>query len=163
MHDLLIAQSRQARDTVAHHARIRLDTRARREFLDITDRVVALVDAAALHQGIVNVQTRHTTTGIIVNEYEPLLIEDLGSLLERFAPASVAYRHDDLSVRWVNLVPDERHNGHAHGQALVLRASECLNVVEGALDLGRWQRLFFVELDGGQPREVSVMLLGVRS
>ena len=44
--------------------------------------------------------------------------------------------------------------------ASVLRASECVSVAEGGLDLGRWQRVFLVEFDGGERREVSVTLVG---
>jgi thiamine phosphate synthase YjbQ (UPF0047 family) len=32
--------------------------------------------------------------------------------------------------------------------------------VGGALDLGRWPRVFLVEFDGGQRRELSVTLIG---
>jgi thiamine phosphate synthase YjbQ (UPF0047 family) len=35
-----------------------------------------------------------------------------------------------------------------------------VSVVSGVLDLGRWQRVFFVEFDGGQRRELSVTLIG---
>jgi len=44
--------------------------------------------------------------------------------------------------------------------ALLLAPSACLNVVEGRLRLGRWQRVFLVELDGPRTREVSVLLMG---
>jgi thiamine phosphate synthase YjbQ (UPF0047 family) len=35
-----------------------------------------------------------------------------------------------------------------------------LNVVGGELQLGRWQRVFMVELDGPRTRDVSFFLLG---
>jgi secondary thiamine-phosphate synthase enzyme len=97
----------------------------------------------------------------MVNEHEPGLLDDLARLLDRLAPREAHYAHDDLGVRTVNLVPGERINGHAHCQALLLRASESLTVAHGALCLGRWQRLFLVELDGPQTREVSVVTMGV--
>ena len=61
----------------------------------------------------------------------------------------------------MNLAPGERPNGYAHARALVLRTSECLNVVDGRLELGRWQRVFLVECDEARDRTVSVMVLGV--
>ena len=145
---------------VAQHTVLRLDTTAPAEFIDLTDRVAAIVSASSLDCGLVSLQTCHTTTGIAVNELEPLLLEDLRDTLERQAPRSADYRHDDLSRRVVNVVPGERRNGHAHCQALALRASEALHVVDGRLRLGRWQRVLFVELDGPQRREVSVMVVG---
>jgi hypothetical protein len=38
--------------------------------------------------------------------------------------------------------------------------SACLNVVDGRLLLGRWQRVFLVELDGPRERVLSLMVLG---
>ena len=54
----------------------------------------------------------------------------------------------------------ERPNGHAHCQALLLPSSACLNVVQGRLRLGQWQRVFFVELDGPRERDLSVLIVG---
>lgn len=144
----------------AQHAAIELRSTRPVEFIDVTDRLAAFVARAGVSCGLLHLQTRHTTTGIVVNEHEPLLLEDLSDVLDRIAPARQRYRHDDLSRRTVNLVPNERRNGHAHGQALVLRASESLHVVDGALWLGRWQRVFFVDLDGPQRRQMGALLMG---
>jgi secondary thiamine-phosphate synthase enzyme len=108
----------------------------------------------------VHVQTRHTTTAVVVNEHEPLLLADFAALLSGIAPRDADYRHDDMRARTVNLAPGERANGHAHCRALLLGSSVMLNVANGALQLGCWQRLFFVELDGAREREVSILLLG---
>jgi secondary thiamine-phosphate synthase enzyme len=94
----------------------------------------------------------------VVNEHEPLLFADFVAMLHRAAPANLLYRHDSPD-RTVNLTPGERVNGHAHCRALLLPSSSTVNVVSGALVLGRWQRIFFVELDGPQQREVSVVVL----
>jgi secondary thiamine-phosphate synthase enzyme len=131
------------------------------EFVDLTDRIADLVWRNGLECGLVNAQTRHTTTGMLVNEHEPLLLDDLRRTLERVAPRLGGYAHDDFRRRRVNLAPGERVNGYAHCQALVLPSATSINVAEGALCLGRWQRVFLVELDGPQRREVSVTLLGV--
>jgi secondary thiamine-phosphate synthase enzyme len=98
---------------------------------------------------VVNVHSRHTTAAIVVNEHESLLLEDLRERLERFAPSGAGYHHDDFEIRTENLTPDERPNGHSHVQALVLPCGVSLNLVEGELQLGRWQRIFLAELDGG--------------
>ena len=142
------------------HRTISITTTRPTEFIDLTDRVRTLVADADLRCGFVNVQTLHTTTAIVVNEHEPLLLEDFAKLLEGAAPRDGAYRHDDVTMRTVNLTVDERINGHAHCRALFLAASACLNVVNGFLFLGRWQRVFFVELDGPREREISVVIVG---
>lgn len=132
------------------------------EFVDLTPRILEIVERAGLVDGLVSVQTRHTTTGIALNENEPLLFADVEERLGRFAPRRARYRHDDLRLRTVNLTDAERPNGHAHARALLLGASECVHVADGGLRLGRWQRILFVELDGPQRRRVSVAAIGVR-
>ena len=142
------------------HELIRVTTERPMEFVDLTDRIEALAAAAGLHTGLVNIQSRHTTTAIVVNEHEPLLLRDFEALLGRTVPKDGTYRHDDMEVRTVNLAPGERPNGHAHCRALMLPTSAGLNVAERRLQLGHWQRVFLVELDGPRIREVSVVLLG---
>jgi secondary thiamine-phosphate synthase enzyme len=129
--------------------------------VDLTARVEGFLRAARLESGWVNVQTRHTTTGICVNENEPLLLTDILALLERLAPHGAGYAHDELHLR-PGVPPDERPNGHAHAKALLLRTAETVNVAAGRLLLGTWQRVLLVELDGPREREVSMLALGER-
>jgi thiamine phosphate synthase YjbQ (UPF0047 family) len=65
-----------------------------------------------------------------------------------------------MAARTVNVTAAERPNGHAHCRALLLPPSACLNVADGRLLLGQWQRVFLVELDGPREREISALLLG---
>lgn len=142
------------------HKTLTLHTVHPTQFLDVTRVIESAVQQAALHSGIVTVQTRHTTTGILINEYEPLLLADFRALFERVAPARFEYAHDDFLRRTVNLTADERPNGHAHCRAALLRSSETVSVRQGLLDLGRWQRVIFVEFDGGQLRQLSLTMMG---
>ena len=145
---------------ICHHARIRVATERTMEFIDVTARIESLAAEAGIDAGLVNVQTLHTTTAIVVNEHEPLLLADFEGLLARAAPRGAHYRHDDMEIRTVNVAPGERANGHAHCHALLLGSSALLNFAEGRLQLGRWQRVFLVELDGPRVRDVSVLVLG---
>ena len=146
--------------SACRHATIRVTTRHPTEFVDVTDRLEALVADAGFRSGILNVQTLHTTTAVVVNEHEPLLLADFQALLEAAAPGDGRYRHDDTTVRTVNMTDAERPNGHAHCRALLLPSSACLNLRRGRLVLGQWQRVFLVELDGPRERELSVLLVG---
>lgn len=145
---------------IFHHSRIRIATGRAMEFIDLTDRVEAFVAGTGLHAGLVNIQSLHTTTSIVVNEHEPLLLDDFHALLAKAAPSDASYRHDDMDVRTMNVAPGERANGHAHCRALLLPTSALLNVADGRLQLGQWQRIFLVELDGPRTRDVSVLALG---
>jgi len=146
--------------STSRHTRIRILSERPTEFIDLTDRLEALVADADIRFGFVNLQTLHTTTAIVVNEREPLLLADFATLLEHAAPHHAVYRHDDVTARTVNVTPDERVNGHAHCRALLLGPSVCLNVIDGKLLLGRWQRVFMAELDGPRARDISVLIVG---
>ncbi len=130
------------------------------QFIDITDDIQRLVAEAGIREGVVTVFSRHTTASIRINENEPLLLQDMEEFLKRLAPRDVYYRHNDFSIRTENMTEDECPNGHAHCQHLLLGSSECIPVVDGKLTLGRWQRVFFVELDRPREREVLVHLQG---
>ena len=130
------------------------------QFIDLTALAVERVLRSGVSEGMVSVQSRHTTAAVVVNENEPLLLEDLADLLERWAPGGARYRHNDLAALGAP-PPEEKPNGHSHARALLLGASVCLNVAEGEIDLGEWQSIFLVELDGPRPRTVSVQVLGI--
>lgn len=140
---------------------IDLETKEELEFIDITDRVTSFVEESRVKDGLVNVQTPHTTAAIIVNENEPLLMEDFKKHLQKAASRDLDYRHNDFSVRTVNMCPDECANGHAHCRAIHLPVSATLNLIEGELQLGQWQRIFFVELDKSRKRKFQIQILGV--
>jgi secondary thiamine-phosphate synthase enzyme len=144
----------------SRHTRLRITTRREMEFIDLTEQIEALVTDAGIRSGLANIQSLHTTTSIVVNEHEPLLLGDFAAVLEKAAPRHTHYDHDDMSIRTVNLAPGERANGHSHCRALFLPTSVLLNVADGRLQLGRWQRVFLVELDGPRVREVSVLFIG---
>lgn len=153
------------RDTMALRPIARLhtfsvSTKRAPQFLDITEKVQGLVKEAGITQGIVTVFTRHTTAAIRINENEPLLLSDMEEFLKRLAPKDLYYRHNDFGIRTENMTEDECPNAHAHCQHLLLGASETIPVMEGKLALGRWQRIFLVELDRPREREVCVQIIG---
>ena len=143
------------------HDRVQMRTQQRVQFIDITELVYERVRRTGMGHGFVNVQTLHTTTGVVINENEPNLLRDFTDRLEAWAPRELRYHHNDLEARrFQRMAKDERPNGDAHARALILGASESLNVVAGKLELGEWQRLFLVELDGPKERTTSILAMG---
>jgi secondary thiamine-phosphate synthase enzyme len=139
-----------------------VETSSAPQFVDITDRVRQLVRDSEIRNGIAVVYSKHTTAAVTIQENEPLLINDMASVLERFAPRGARYGHNDFSIRTVHMEEDECPNGHSHCQHLVLGASETIPVIEGSLTLGRYQRIFMVELDEEKVRrEILVQILGM--
>jgi secondary thiamine-phosphate synthase enzyme len=139
-------------------AEIVVQTLDRLAFVDLTAEVAARVIGAEVHTGVCHVSTCHTTTALVLNENEPLLLDDLRRMLEQLVPDGARYAHDDIARR--SCPPDEPRNGAAHCRALLLPSSQCLPILKGRLGLGRWQSLFLVELDGPRRRTLRLTVTG---
>lgn len=136
-------------------AQIRVQTQRPREFVDITDEVEQIIADSGIRDGLVVVTSMHTTAAIAVNEHEPELFKDLDRFLNELAPSNGSYAHNSAPCG-----PGEHPNGHAHCQALLLSASTTIPVVDRCPVLGRYQRVFLIELDHARPRRVTVAVLG---
>lgn len=135
-------------------------TKGELEFLDITDEVKKFVQESQIKNGLVNVQSLHTTAAVMLNENEPCLIEDMKANLKKIAPKDVYYKHNDFSVRTVNMCVGECANGHSHCEAIYLTPNVVMNLINGEMQFGQWQRIMFVELDRSRPRKVQVQIIG---
>ena len=113
------------------------------EIVDVTPQLTALCDRAPHRDGLLVAVCSHTTAGLIVNEAEPKLLNDLRVWLERLVPQREPYAH--------NTVDD---NADAHLRAILLGHSVCVPVEDGRPVLGTWQRILLVELDGPRRRTV---------
>ena len=124
------------------------------EFVDITDQVRAAVEKCGIKNGLVNIYSKHTTTGIKVNEHCARLQQDMETLLREIAPQTKAYKHNEQTV-------DNRGNAHSHLMSLVVGSSETVPMEQGKLKLGTWQSIFFMEFDGPRPeRIITVTIIG---
>lgn len=125
---------------------------------NITPQIVQLLNASSVKNGQVLVFSRHTTTALAINENEERLLEDVKVHLEKLAPPSEKYLHNDLHLR--DVPPDEPMNAHSHLMAMMLSTSEVIPVVDGKLALGTWQSVLFFDLDGPRKRTVFVQISG---
>ena len=142
--------------------RIAIQSSRAPEFVDVTDWVQDIVDETGVEFGTVVVYSTHTTTAVVINELEPLLLEDIGHILEHFAPREGGYQHNDFEIRTVNMNDDEPPNGNAHCQQIIMGTSETLPILNARLQLGMYQRIFFIELDRPRPRNLIVQVMGVK-
>tara|TARA_B100000029_G_scaffold502473_1_gene577805 strand:- start:4046 stop:4489 length:444 start_codon:yes stop_codon:yes gene_type:complete len=139
---------------------IQLSSDSAPQFIDITDQLEVLIQESQIVTGIATVFSKHTTAAIRVIENEPLLINDLTKMLERLAPRESYYQHNDMTIRTVNVSEHEPPNGNSHCQHLLLGSSESVPILNSEMQLGQWQRLFFVDLDGPRSREYLVQVIG---
>ena len=128
--------------------RIELSTKESTELVDITREVKGIVSRKNLDSGICVIFTKHTTTGIIINENEAGLRSDILRMLNGLIPSGKGYLHDRID-----------NNAHSHLRAVVLGSSETIPIENGTLVLGTWQSIFFVECDGPRRREVFVKIV----
>ena len=133
------------------------------QFIDITEDVLAAVAKSEVRNGTVVVYSPHTTCAVVINEPESGFMDDFCDLLDELAPPDRYYRHDDLSIRTEGIEEDtaEHPNGHSHLRAALLSStSQAIPVVEGRAMLGRWQKIFFCELDRARARKVFIQVAG---
>ena len=121
-----------------------------RELINITPQVKAAVQKSGFTDGIALITSLHVNAAIIVCEDEPGLLEDLDKWLEQVAPQREDYKHGRKF----------ESNAGVNFQALLLHHQATVSFAEGRLDLGPWQAIFFVELDGGRPKRYLVKILG---
>ena len=135
-------------------------TKCAPEFIDITDWVAECVAESQIANGFVVVYSKHTTAAVKINENEPLLLDDMAGFLEKIFPRDHSYQHNNFEIRTVNMNENESPNGHAHLQHLLMGTSETVPVMDGQMQFGTYQSIFFIELDHPRLREVLVQIVG---
>lgn len=133
------------------------------ELIDVTAELRGMVEQSGVHDGVAIVYSPHTTCAIVINELEDGFLDDFADALCGLAPTERYYRHDDLAIRTQGIEPDTADfpNGHSHVRAgLLASSSQAIPIVDGALMLGKWQRVFFCELDRGRARKVFIQVIG---
>ena len=132
-----------------------LEVEKRTDILDITKNVRDVLQYFPISNGIVVVNTLHTTCALFVNEFQSALVDDIRGLVERLVPERGGFRHDD--PRYSDC---ERGNAHAHLRTALLGRTITLGVTSGELALGRFQSIIFAEFDGPRKREITVQAIG---
>jgi len=125
---------------------ISLSTDHKQEIVDITDQVEAALTGKG--DGLACVTVGHCTCGLYLNENESGLVADTLELLQELTGLR-SWRHDRID-----------HNAAAHLGATLLGHAVLIPCRRGRLELGTWQRLMLVELDGPRRRQFQVALLG---
>jgi secondary thiamine-phosphate synthase enzyme len=119
-------------------------TTKREELVCITDRINDVLAAGPPDLSLCLVFCPHSTAGLTVNEAaDPDVAVDLVHALGHLVDGAGPWRHRE-------------GNSAAHVKASLMGCSLVLPVANRALDLGRWQGVFFCEFDGPRSRGVWV-------
>ena len=114
--------------------KIILNSNKNLEIIDITSKINEKID---INEGIVNIFSKHSTSAIAVNENESGLLADLELMLKDLVSDKYSWQHDLID-----------NNAKSHLKSFLLSSSQTIPISDGKLDLGTWQSVFFIELDG---------------
>lgn len=132
--------------TIKTHS-LKINTHKNFEIIDITSKINEVID---IDTGIISIFSKHSTTAIVVNENETGLLDDLKFSLDNIISDKFTYEHDRID-----------NNATSHLKSFLLSSSETLPVKNNKLDLGTWQSVFFIELDGPRSnRTITLTIIG---
>ncbi|MGH7208216.1 MAG: secondary thiamine-phosphate synthase enzyme YjbQ [Nitrospiraceae bacterium] len=126
------------------------ETKTRRAYLNITSQVQAAVQKSGVREGLVLVNAMHITASVYINDDEQGLLKDYDAFLERLAPQSAAYKHNETG----------EDNADAHIKRQVMGREVVVAVTDGRLDFGPWEQIFYGEFDGRRRKRVLVKVIG---
>ena len=147
-------------------------------FHDVTAEAAAAVTASGIRAGTITVYSQHTTCSVIIQEEShdrtldgtEFLLQDMVNRLEILVPTC---RHEDQYLH-----PGPKHLAHATGnlgeegwwslntdahiRSAFVGRSETIPVNDGAMELGEFGRIYFVDFDGmrSRDRKVHLTLMG---
>ena len=124
----------------------------RRDYINITDQVEALVQESGVQNGLCLVNAMHITASVYINDAESGLIQDYDAWLEELAP------HEPISHYRHNRTGED--NGDAHLKRQIMGREVVVAVTDGRLDFGPWEQIHYAEFDGRRRKRVLVKIIG---
>lgn len=122
------------------------------DIIDITHRVVMILERSKIEDGLVTVFCTGSTGALTTIEYESGVLRDLQRAIEKIVPSDIPYDHDR---RWGD------GNGFSHVRAALMKPSLTVPVIKGKLALGTWQQIVFIDFDNrGRTRNIVVQVMG---
>lgn len=124
---------------------IDVNTDSKKEIHDITNIVTNAIKESGQSRGLVNILTPHTTACITLNENDPNLWEDILRKLADLVNPEGRYKHQP--------------NADAHIISSIIKSSVTMTFSEGRVNLGTYQRILLIELDGPRQRKINMTIL----
>ncbi len=131
---------------------IEVRTEKQLQVVDITKEVGKhLVD---VDEGSLTLFVPHTTAALTIQEADEELWDDMLEIYKRLVPLKNNYKHN---AKYGDMTAEQ--NAHAHILSSLIKPSVHIPVKDGKMVLGTWQRVLFIELDGGRARKVMMYIL----
>jgi secondary thiamine-phosphate synthase enzyme len=116
------------------------NTKTKRAFVNITPDVRKIVQDSKIKEGLCLVNAMHITASVFINDSESGLHGDFDIWLEKLAPHSPTeqYRHNETG----------EDNADAHPKRQIMGREVVVAIINGKLDFGPWEQIFYGEFDG---------------
>lgn len=124
-----------------------ITSRKKKEVIDITDVIQNILIKENKTDGSCVVFVKHTTACLTTADLDPGTDLDMLDAFEAMMP-KLSYRH-----------PHNPRHVTDHILASIIGPSVTIPFKNGELDLGTWQRVVLIELDGPRERTISVQIV----
>lgn len=131
-------------------------TQDRFQLINITDRINEIVRKSGVRDGVVHLQSLHTTTAVFLNEWQDALLHDVGTFMDQIVGRHFGWRHNDPAFS-----DCERQNADSHLKGMLIGQTLSLQVRNSSVLLGAWQSIILAEFDGPRSRSMSVQVVGI--
>ncbi len=160
-----------------YHDCFKIQSDRRPTFHDVTEQVEQVLGQSGIKNGILLVFSQHTTCSVLIQEASDdtnywgteLLMQDLVDTLERLIPTCRTegqYLHPGPkhieAAAGRNELPSWSLNTDAHLRSVLMGRSQAIPVIDGAMVLGEFGRIYFADFDQVRARErnVRVQIVG---
>jgi secondary thiamine-phosphate synthase enzyme len=128
----------------------------RMQLLNITDKINEIVRKSNIKEGVVHLQSLHTTTSVFINEWQDALLHDVKTFFDEIVLRDKYYRHNDPEHS-----DCERQNADSHMRGMLMGQTLSLQVRNATVLLGTWQSIILAEFDGPRSRSLAVQVAGI--
>lgn len=131
-----------------------IETTAYNDLIPISKDVIHIVEESGIQQGMAYIITKHTTTGITVNENLECLKDDILKQLGIMFPEDGDYYH----ARFLQSYGAMAGNPTGHLKAMVTGNHAVFPIINGSIVLGKAQEIYLGEFDGPQIRTIMICI-----
>jgi secondary thiamine-phosphate synthase enzyme len=121
-----------------------IESHKQKEIIDITDIINQKLHGEQISEGLCMLFVKHTTAALTTADLDPGTDLDMLDAFDEIIP-QLKYRH-----------PHNPSHVKDHIMSSIIGPSVMIPIQNGELDLGTWQRVILIELDG--PRERNIVL-----
>lgn len=154
-----------------YHDCFKIQSDRRPTFHDVTEQVEQALAKSGIKNGILLVFSQHTTCSVLIQEASDdtnywgteLLMQDLVNVLESVIPTCRTegqYLHPGpkhiQAAAGRDELPSWSLNTDAHLRSVIMGRSQSIPVIDGAMLLGEFGRIYFADFDQVRARERNV-------